>query len=171
MFRVVGSRLVSVSCLPLVLLLSLGAYGQDLLGVACQTPPPAHCQDGDCASKLTIAGNAVETESGREFFLDYPCDLQDGESVVFILNLHGAGSFSTWQRHYFPAMDFKDDYRLVVATGTAAGSASMGSGPGVRMWMSDNDDAYLQNITEQVIDAVGAENIRAFWLAGHSQGA
>ncbi|MEX0902501.1 MAG: hypothetical protein WDZ76_07210 [Pseudohongiellaceae bacterium] len=38
------------------------------------------------------------------------------------------------------------------------------------MWMPDVDDAHLHNITNQVIEAVGADNIKAFWLAGHSQG-
>lgn len=140
------------------------------LGVECASPPPVHCQDGDCAAKVATAGNATDPETGREFFLDYPCDLQPGEDVVFILNIHGAGSIANWQRHYFPAMDYKEKYRLVVATPTAAGSGSMGGGPGIRMWMSDTDDTYLQNITNLVLDAFGANNITAFWLAGHSQG-
>jgi hypothetical protein len=29
---------------------------------------------------------------------------------------------------------------------------------------------YLQNITTNVIDEIGRSNIKAFWLAGHSQG-
>ena len=32
------------------------------------------------------------TESGRKFFLDYPCDLKAGEPIAFILNFHGGGS-------------------------------------------------------------------------------
>ena len=154
--------------------LALLAAGQstlaaDLLGLACQTPPTAHCVDGDCAGKMNVQGNITEPQTGREYFLDYPCDLQPGEDVVFILNIHGAGSFSNWQRHYFPVMDYKEKYRLVVATPTAQGSSSMG-GTGVRMWMPQTDDAHLQAITNQVVEAVGADNIRAFWLAGHSQG-
>jgi len=143
---------------------------RNALGVACTSPPPMHCQDGDCAEKVALPGNAVDPASGRKFFLDYPCDLQPGEDVTFILNIHGAGSIANWQRHYFPAMDYKDEYRLVIATPTAAGSGSMGSGPGIRMWMAEQDDAHLQNIASMVIEEFGAENIRAFWLAGHSQG-
>lgn len=155
-----------------MLMLAAGqsAMAADILGVACQTPPPVHCADGDCAAKTAVRGNVTEPQSGREYFLDYPCDLQPGEDVVFILNIHGAGSIANWQRHYFPAMDYKENYRLVVATPTAEGSASMGGGSGVRMWMPQTDDAHLQAITTQVIDAFGAENIKAFWLAGHSQG-
>jgi len=106
----------------------------------------------------------------RPTLLDYPCDLKPGEDVTVILNIHGAGSIANWQRHYFPAMDYKEQHRLVIATPTAAGSGSMGSGPGIRMWMAEEDDAHLQNITRQVFDAVGTENVKAFWLAGHSQG-
>ncbi|WP_237133707.1 alpha/beta fold hydrolase [Pseudohongiella sp. O18] len=153
-----------------LLALSHTASAADVLGVTCQTPPPVHCADGDCASKTAVPGNVIETDSGREYFLDYPCDLQPGEEVTFILNIHGAGSIGNWQRHYFPAMDYKDSHRLVVATPTAAGSANMGGGSGVRVWAPQTDDAHLQAITEQVIEAFGAENIRAFWLAGHSQG-
>lgn len=155
-------------------LLMLGAgqaaFAADVLGVACESPPPVHCQDGDCAAKTVVAGNITEPVTGREYFLDYPCDLQPEEEVVFVLNIHGAGSMSNWQRHYFPAMDYKEKYRLVVATPTAAGSAAMGGGAGVRMWMPQNDDAHLQAITNQVIEAFGPQNIKAFWLAGHSQG-
>lgn len=155
-----------------LLLLAAGqsAFAAELLGVACQTPPPVHCADGDCAAKTAVRGNIIEPQSGREYFLDYPCDLQPGEDVVFILNIHGAGSIANWQRHYFPAMDYKEKYRLVIATPTAEGSASMGGGTGVRMWMPQTDDAHLQAITTQVIEALGADNIKAFWLAGHSQG-
>jgi len=151
-------------------LLGQAAQAADVLGVACETPPPVHCSAGDCAAKTAVRGNVTDPLTGRQFFLDYPCDLQPGEDVVFILNIHGAGSIANWQRHYFPAMDYKEKYRLVIVTSTAEGSGAMGSGPGVRMWMPDVDDAHLQNITNQVIEAFGRENIRAFWLAGHSQG-
>jgi|GEM_PF-204031 len=155
----------------ILLLFTTEALGaEDILDVVCQTPPPVHCSEGDCATKTAVPGNVVEPTTGRQYFLDYPCDLQQGEDVVFILNIHGAGSIANWQRHYFPAMDYKDGYRLVIATPTANGSGSMGSGPGIRMWMSEVDDAHLQAITNQVIDAFGAENIKSFWLAGHSQG-
>jgi len=146
------------------------ARADNMLDVVCETPPPVHCAAGDCAGKIPVRGNVTDPLTGRDYFLDYPCDLKPGEDVVFILNIHGAGSIANWQRHYFPAMDYKDEYRLVIATSTAEGSGSMGSGPGIRMWMPEVDDTHLQNITSQVIAAFGAENIRSFWLAGHSQG-
>lgn len=153
------------------LLTAMSASADDPLGVKCESPPPLHCAAGDCAAKVAEPGNAIDPATGRRFFLDYPCDIEPGEDdVVFILNIHGAGSIANWQRHYFPAMDFKDEYDLVVATPTAEGSGSMGGGPGIRMWMPDVDDGHLQNIARLVIDAFGAEHITSFWLAGHSQG-
>ncbi len=149
---------------------SHGAAGEDLLGVACESPPPVHCAAGECAAKTAVRGNATDPLTGRQYFLDYPCDLGPDEPVVFILNIHGAGSIANWQRHYFPAMDYKEKYRLVVATPSAEGSAAMGGGAGVRMWMPEADDAHLRNITTQVIEALGTARIKAFWLAGHSQG-
>ena len=166
-FKLLFQKYLSVSVLTLM---AHSSFAADLLGVACESPPPMHCEAGDCAAKVAASGNATETVSGRQFFLDYPCDLQPDEQVIFILNLHGAGAIGNWQRHYFPAMDYKEKYRLVIATPTADGSASMGSGPGVRMWMPDNDDTYLQNVTNEVIAAVGPQRIKSFWLAGHSQG-
>lgn len=149
-----------------------GAAARDLMGVACTDPAPARCVGEACMTgALADLGNATDPKTGRKFFLDYPCDLKPGEKVVFILNIHGAGSIGNWQRHYFPAIDDKDRYRLVVATPTAATSRAFAPGmPAVRMWVADADDAHLQNITQMVIDAVGPQNIKAFWLAGHSQG-
>src|SRR5438876_2733394 len=86
-------------------------------GAPCATPPVLHCPDKDCAADRVInQGPVVEMKTRRTYFLDYPCDLKAGEKVTFILSLHGAGSYGNWQRHYFPAMDFKDKYRLVIAT-------------------------------------------------------
>src|SRR5882757_4582817 len=100
------------------------ASAKDVLGVACTNPPPGRCVAEACVSTNALAnlGNATDPKTGRSFFLDYPCDLKPGEKVVFILNIHGAGSIGNWQRHYFPAVDYKDKYRLVVATPTAATS-------------------------------------------------
>jgi len=138
-----------------------------LLGVACQTPPPFLCAKTGCsAADLADTGNAVDPKTGRRFFLDYPCDLRPGEKVVFVLLLHGAGSTGEWVRHYFPAMDLKEKHRLVVATPTAAG----GGPTPVRMWLADADDVYLHDIADLVIGSLGRRNIKAFWLAGHSQG-
>lgn len=139
------------------------AHAQDktiAFGAACPTPPPLHCPDSECAGTMVInQGPVVEMKTRRPYFLDYPCDLKPGEQVTFILSLHGGGSYGNWQRHYFPLMDFKDTHRLVIATPNSP----------IRVW-SDADDAYLQNIVNSVVAQIGKENIRSFWLVGHSQG-
>ena len=160
--------------------LALGALVAALAGpVAAQTiagadcRPTARCEGDACLSvgALGDPGNATDPKTGRRFFLDFPCDLKPGEPVVFILNIHGAGSIGNWQRHYFPAADYKDRYRLVVATPTAATTGQIGpGGPSIRMWAPAADDAHLANIADLVIDGFGARRIKAFWLAGHSQG-
>jgi poly(3-hydroxybutyrate) depolymerase len=129
-------------------------------GASCPTPPVLHCPDSECAGTMVInQGPTVEMKTRRPYFLDYPCDLKPGEKVTFILSLHGGGSYGNWQRHYFPVMDFKDKYRLVIATPNSP----------VRAW-SDVDDTYLQNIVNSVVEQIGKDNINAFWLVGHSQG-
>lgn len=127
---------------------------------ACPTPPVLHCPDNECAGALVInQGPVVEMKTRRPYFLDYPCDLKPGEKVTFILSLHGGGSYGNWQRHYFPLMDYKDKYRLVIATPNSP----------IRAW-SEVDDQYLQNIVNSVVEQIGKDNIKAFWLVGHSQG-
>ena len=76
-----------------------------------------------------------------------------------VLSLHGGGSYGNWQRHYFPILDYKDQYRLVIATPNSP----------TRVW-TEADDGYLRNIVDSVVEQIGRRNIRAFWLAGHSQG-
>jgi hypothetical protein len=56
-------------------------------------------------------------------------------------------------------MDYAERYRLVIATTNSP----------TKVW-STADDEYLQNIVNFVVDQIGKENIRAFWLVGHSQG-
>jgi hypothetical protein len=132
---------------------------------SCETPPVNICDKSGCTdAALDHAGNATDPKTGRKFFLDYPCDLRQGEKVTFLLNLHGGGSFGNRQRHYFPAFNFKDKHRLVVATPTAAVAEP------VRMWTGPADDAHLQNIVDLVFEQFGRANIRSFWLVGHSQG-
>jgi pimeloyl-ACP methyl ester carboxylesterase len=129
-------------------------------GTTCDAAPYLHCPDKDCIGDRVInEGNVVEMKTRRPYFLDYPCDLKKGEKVTFILSLHGGGSYGNWQRHYFPIMDYKDKYRLVIATPNSP----------IRVW-SEADDEYLHNIVNSVIEQIGKENIRAFWLVGHSQG-
>jgi hypothetical protein len=108
--------------------------------------------------------SALDEKTGRKFFLDDPDDLQPGEKVTFILSLHGGGSVGMWQHEYFPAHEFRNQYRLVVATPSAATKEPS------RRWVGEADDEHLQNIVEYVFAKYGKENIRAFWLAGHSQG-
>jgi Protein of unknown function (DUF2934) len=119
-----------------------------LSGAACSTPPVLHCPDKDCPPDRVInPGPVVEMKSRRTYFLDYPCDLKQGEKVTFILSLHGAGSYANWQRHYFPIMDYKDQYRLVIATPSSP----------TRVWTSV-DDEYLQNIAYELYVERGNES-------------
>jgi hypothetical protein len=120
-----------------------------------------HCPDKDCPAAITNSpGNVNDRKTGRQYFLDYPCDLKPNEKVIFVLNLHGGGSIDNWQRHYFPIMDYKEKYRLVIATPYGPGG----------IWNAERDDQHLRNIVEAVEGAVGKQNIEAFWLAGHSFG-
>jgi hypothetical protein len=100
--------------------------------------------------------------AGRPFTLDRP-DAPPQDGVVFVLNLHGAGSQGSWQREYFPVHDHVDEFGLVVATPTAATTVPF------RRWVAEADDAYLQAVVEQVLDRYAGQ-VRSCWLAGHSQG-
>jgi len=129
-------------------------------GISCHNEE-YHCPDKDCPAEIIAQrGNLTDILTGRNFFLDYPCDLHEGEDVIFVLNLHGGGSIGNWQRHYFPIMDFKDKYRLIVASPSGV----------VRAWVPENDDEHLKNIVNYVYGKFSNINIKAFWLAGHSQG-
>ena len=131
-----------------------------IAGAPCVAPPTLRCPDADCPSDRVInQGPVVEMKTRRTYFLDYPCDLKPGEKITFILSLHGAGSYGNWQRHYFPIVDYKDQYRLVIATPNSP----------THVW-SDVDDEYLRNIVNFVVEQIGKPNIKAFWLVGHSQG-
>jgi hypothetical protein len=132
----------------------------ELTGTTCVRPPDLHCPDSGCAPQVVVSGGGtVEAGTARTYFLDYPCDLRRGEKVTLILSLHGGGSYGNWQRHYFPVVDYIDKYRLVVATPFSPR----------RVWTAE-DDGYLQNIVTSLIAQIGRQNIKAFWLAGHSQG-
>lgn len=124
----------------------------------CTTPPYLHCPPKDCPGDITSNGGAtLDRASGRNYFLDYPCDLKPGEKVTVVLSLHGGGSFGNWQRHYFPFMDYKEKHRLVIATPHSSG------------W-SPADDPHLQNIVTSIIDQLGKDRIKSFWFAAHSAG-
>jgi hypothetical protein len=108
--------------------------------------------------------SALDSKTGRKFYLDDPDDLKPGEEVIFLLNLHGGGSVGSWQRAYFPAVDYKEKYRLVIATPSAATKEP------ARRWVGEADDEHLRNIVDYVFEKYGPKNIKAFWLVGHSQG-
>jgi hypothetical protein len=118
-------------------------------------------------SNITLdqkSGLFVDRQSGRMFFLDEPDDLKADEQVTFLLNLHGGGSHGIWQRLYFPAHDFKNKYRLVVATPTAKTKEPS------RHWATEADDDWLIDIVNFVCNKYGKNRIKSFWLVGHSQG-
>ncbi len=108
--------------------------------------------------------SAVDEKTGRKCYLDDPDDLQSGEKLTFLLNLHGGGSVGAWQHEYFPAYLYKEKYRLVIATPSAETKEPS------RRWVAEADDEHLQNLVNLVFEKYGKENIRAFWLVGHSQG-
>ena len=108
--------------------------------------------------------SAVDQKTGRKCFLDDPDDLKAEEPVVFILNLHGGGSHGVWQHLYFPAQNYKNKYRLIIATPSAATKEPL------RHWIAEADDEHLKNIVELVCDKYGRNRIKSFWLVGHSQG-
>jgi hypothetical protein len=144
---------------------SAAAQSRGVDGISCSAPPRVNCPEANCQVDLVRAeGNALEPRTGRKFFLDYPCDLKPGEQVTFILSLHGAGSIGNWQRHYFPIVDLKEKYRLVIATPTAATAEP------TRRWVAEADDVFLQHLVDFVFEKFGRDNVKAFWLAGHSQG-
>jgi pimeloyl-ACP methyl ester carboxylesterase len=107
---------------------------------------------------------ALDEQTGRKFFLDDPDDLHPGEKLTFLLNLHGGGSVGAWQRAYFPAVDYKEKHRLVIATPSAATKEP------ARRWVGEADDAHLRNIVEMVFAKYGKANVERIWLVGHSQG-
>jgi pimeloyl-ACP methyl ester carboxylesterase len=111
-----------------------------------------------------VKETVVDEQTGRKCYLDIPSERRDGDQLTFLLNLHGGGSAGAWQREYFPAYDYVDAYRLVVAAPTAATAEPM------RHWSAEADDEHLRNIVELVYARFGRSQIRAFWLVGHSQG-
>lgn len=131
-----------------------------LAGQPCVRPPPMKCPETNCGALVVEQGPVQGPAPDRRYFLDYPCDLRPDEKVTLVLSLHGGGSYGNWQRHYFPILDQVDKYRLVVITPNAP----------PRRWTAEADDAYLQAIVTQIVDEIGPKNVKAFWLAGHSQG-
>tara|TARA_B100000678_G_scaffold270605_1_gene258633 strand:+ start:8230 stop:9267 length:1038 start_codon:yes stop_codon:yes gene_type:complete len=131
------------------------------LSMAPCTPPPVDmCTRGEpCGALVTEQGPAKNPVTGRNYYVDYSCDLTRSDKVNLVLNLHGGGSYGNWQRHYFPIFDYVDEYDLVVVTPNAP----------PQFW-AESDDEHLQTIIDQMIAEIGPQNIGSFWLAGHSQG-
>jgi hypothetical protein len=153
-------RLLVIAAAALSFTITASAQEEFVRFARATCSPALHCPDRDCPGAVVInPGPVVEMKTRRTYFLDYPCDLKKGEKVTFILSLHGGGSYANWQRHYFPIMDFKDKYRLVIATPSSP----------TQVW-GPADDEYLQNIVTSIVEQLGKENIKAFWLVGHSQG-
>jgi Alpha/beta hydrolase family len=156
--------LAGAIALAVMTLCATAAAGQAqpgrIAGADCVTPAPLHCPDVECQSTTVInQGATVEPKTRRTFFLDCPAGYKPGDHVILVLSLHGAGSYANWQRNYFPLMDDKDKYHLVIMTPSSP----------THVWQPE-DDAYLQNIVDLVVGSVGKPNVDAFWLVGHSQG-
>ncbi len=108
--------------------------------------------------------SATDERTARKFYLDDPDEPRSRDKLTFLLNLHGGGSVGAWQRAYFPAVDFKNEFGLVIATPSAATKEP------ARRWVGEADDEHLRNIVEMVFAKYGRENFARFWLVGHSQG-
>jgi hypothetical protein len=158
-----SKRSIRALALTAFSLVSAGAFAQQagtLLRTNCAAAPVYHCPDRECPSTMvTQAGTNVEMKTRRPYFLDCPSDYKPGNKVTVVLSLHGGGSYANWQRNYFPAMDVKDKYKLVIITPSSP----------TQVW-SEADDEYLRNMVDAVVGAVGKENVERFVLAGHSQG-
>src|SRR2546430_1128331 len=69
----------------------------------------------------------------------YTLSLHDALPILtFILSLHGFGSYGNWQRHYLPIMDYKDKYRLVIATPNSP----------TRAWSAADDERSEEHTSE-----------------------
>ena len=108
--------------------------------------------------------SALDEKLRRKFYVNDPDDLGLSEKLLFLLSLHGGGSVGAWQRAYFPAYQYKEKYRLVIATPSSATKEPM------RRWVAEADDAHLRNIVDYEFEKCGKETIASFWLVGQSQG-
>ena len=101
------------------------AQARTIAGVAWKPRRRPTAERSVAGGLFANQGNATSRRADARSFSTTRAISKPGEPVVFILSLHGAGSIGNWQRHYFPAMDYKDKYRLVIATPTAATTASI----------------------------------------------
>jgi hypothetical protein len=80
-------RTLHFSLQNLLALAAMALAGQALaqdrtiqFGVACPAPPALHCPDNECPGTMVInQGPVVEMKTRRTYFLDYPCELKQGE--------------------------------------------------------------------------------------------
>jgi len=105
----------------------------------------------------------IDVASERKFYVDAAADANERNDLTFILNLHGGGSVGAWQRAYFPAKDYVDEFGLVVATPSSKTKQPMSH------WNAEADDEHLRTIVQMIVDRYGPR-LGSFWLVGHSQG-
>src|ERR1700733_9866523 len=104
----------------------------------------------------------IEPITQRAFRLDVPNDLQEDAQPTLLLCLLGVGLSAAFQRNFFPAHDFCDKHRLIVATPEAAEPS--------RRWALTEDQVYLEGVAEEMFARLNGARAAAFWLVGHSQG-
>lgn len=128
--------------------------------------PELDCGGIECPTSYHPGPIRLPGYENQAIIVDYPCDLREDEKVTFILNVHGAGSFANWQRHYFPAKDFVEEHRLIVAHPQALPQPSS-----TRWLMDGSDDAYIKAVIAFVDEKFASRvNINRFWIVGHSNG-
>jgi poly(3-hydroxybutyrate) depolymerase len=105
--------------------------------------------------------------SSRKVFVDYPCDLEAGSPVTFVLNLHGTQSVEDGKhyiREYNKLGENAQKYNFVVATPIAIGS-QWGNGD------NGQDAPYLAATVDWVYSSFAGYDIKQMWVTGHSWGA
>jgi poly(3-hydroxybutyrate) depolymerase len=103
----------------------------------------------------------------RKVFIDYPCDLEKGSPVTFVLNLHGTQSVEDGKhyiREYNKLGENAQKYNFVVATPNAIGS-QWGNGD------NGQDAPHLADVVEWVYSSFSGYDIKQMWVTGHSWGA
>ena len=108
-----------------------GVRAQTLAGVQCTTPAQQHCGESCTPELLGNRGNVADPEAGREFFLDSRATSRGRAGGV-----HPEPPRRRVHRQLaaplFPGAGLQGEYRLVVATPTAAGSGPWSEAR--RMW-------------------------------------
>jgi hypothetical protein len=116
--------------------------------------------DDNLASPFTMVDD-------RKVFVDYPCDLEAGSPVTFVLNLHGTQSVEDGKhyiREYNKLGENSQKYGFVVATPISIGS-QWGRGD------NGQDAPYLAHVVDWVYSSFSGYDINQMWVTGHSWGA